>query len=293
MAIATPLMLSAEDLEPRRWAHIPTGLDIIGAGYAYTTADILFDPALRIENVEMTMQTWAIKYIHTFAVMDKSARIELGQAYQKGHWEGLVQGQYTTVNRSGLADTNMRFAVNLYGAPPLRGKEYAVYQAQPGFETIIGAALIVQFPTGEYMSDKVINIGSNRYTFRPQLGALHKWDSLSFEYTGSVWIYTDNTNFNHGNTLKQDPTYTGQTHLVYVIQPGIWVGASAAYEFGSETTVSGRNMNDHKENAYWSLGVGFPILKPLIGKVAYVGSHALENTGFNSESVTASISLSW
>lgn len=35
-AIVLPDQLKAQDLEPRRWGHLPTGVTVVGVGYAYT-----------------------------------------------------------------------------------------------------------------------------------------------------------------------------------------------------------------------------------------------------------------
>ena len=40
----------AQDLEPRRWALLPTGFNFIGGGVGYGRGDILFDPVLQIED---------------------------------------------------------------------------------------------------------------------------------------------------------------------------------------------------------------------------------------------------
>ena len=148
------------------------------AAYAYTEADIFIDPALLLENVKMEMDTWAGKYIRTFALFDKSSRIDVTQAYQEGKWTGILDGTRASTSRSGWSDTFVRVAMNLYGAPPLRGKSFASYRSKVNVETIVGMALVVRLPTGEYKKDKLINLGQNRFAFRPQLGVTHtrgKW----------------------------------------------------------------------------------------------------------------------
>lgn len=87
------------------------------------------------------------------------------------------------VYRNGLADTSVRFAVNLIVAPPLAGKEFAEYRAKADHETIVGMGLVLQLPTGQYYDNKLINLGDNRFTFRPQLGAVHNWGRWSGEFT--------------------------------------------------------------------------------------------------------------
>ena len=284
----------AEDLEPRRWNHLPTGLHVFGAGYAYTDADIGFDPVLQIRDATMELHTAVAKYVYTFALLERSARIELAQGWQHGRWEGLLAGAPAATEREGLTDTIARFAMNLYGAPPLAGKEFAAYRAQPrDIETIVGAAVVVQMPTGEYLPDRLINLGSNRFTITPQLGVQHNRGELSLEYTGSVWFYTDNTDFFGGNTLAKDPLYALQGHLIYHFPARLWAGLSGAYTHGGETAVNGVDSDDHDENVIFSLSAGFPLYGPLSGKLAWIGSRTQEDTGMDSDSVVVAVSLIW
>src|SRR5210317_2073509 len=253
LILGLPILCFAQELEPRRWSHLPTGKNFVGGGYAYSEADIFLDPVLRIEDGEMEMHTWALKYIRTFELLQKSARIDFTQAYQDGRYTGLLNGVPTSIKRSGLADSVLRFAINLYGAPPLEGKKFAAYRAKANVETVFGTALVVQLPTGDYMDDKLINLGTNRFTFRPQLGVVHNRGKWSMELTGAVYLYTDNDDFFNGNKLEQDPYYAIQTHLIYAFQPGFWASASAGYGHGGESKVNGEEKNDIRENLAWAL----------------------------------------
>jgi hypothetical protein len=293
LILGLPFLCLAQELEPRRWSHLPIGTNFAGGGYAYTKADISFDPVLRIENAKMEMHTWAVQYIRTFELFQKSARIGFIQGFQEGRWTGLVDGVSTSIKRRGLSDSILRFATNLYGAPPLKGKEFAAYRARVNVETIVGTALVVQLPTGEYKDDKLINLGTNRFTFRPQLGVVHNRGKWSMELTGEVWLYTDNDDFFNGNKLEQDPLYTLQTHLVYTFRPGLWAAAGAGYAYGGETTVNGEEKNDRKENLAWELSLGYPIMHQLGVKVAYLGTRSQKSVGQDTDSIAAGFSIFW
>ena len=284
---------SGEDMEPRRWAHLPIDTNFIGAAYAFTKADIDFDPVLKIEDGQMEMHSWAVKYIRTFELFEKTARIDLLQVYQKGRWTGLLNSIPTTVRRSGWYDTNLRFAINLYGSPPLQGKEYADYHAATAVETIIGTGLSVQLPTGDYLDDKLINLGTNRFTFRPQIGVVHSHGDWSFETTGLIELYTDNNDFFNGGKLEQDPLYIIHSHLIYTFHPGIWGGASAGYDYGGQSTVDGTRKDDRKQNLYWAFSFGFPVNRHLGAKIAYIGSRTQESTGIDSDTFSVGFSAFW
>jgi len=293
LILGLPILCLSQELEPRRWSHLPTGKNFVGGGYVYTKADIFFDPVLRIEDAEMEMHTWAFKYIRTFELLQKSARVDFTQGYQEGRWDGLLNGAPASTKRSGLTDSILRFAINWYGAPPLKIKEFKAYRAKIDVETIFGTALVVHLPTGEYMSDKFINLGTNRFTFRPQIGVVHNRGKWSFELTTAVWLYTDNNDFYNGSKLEQDPYFTSQIHLVYTFRPGLWASASAGYGYGGESTIDGIEKNDRRENLAWALSVGCPITRQLGVKFVYLSSRTQKSIGQDTDSIGVSFNIFW
>ncbi len=297
-ALALALLLlprpgHGQDIEPRRWSHLPIGANFAGAAYAYTTGDISLNPELKIQNGQFDLQTIGLKYIRSFELLGKSARVDLVQPYQFGHWTGLLNGVPGTADRNGFADTSARFAVNLIGAPPLAGKEFAEYRAKADHETIVGAGLIVQFPTGQYYDDKLINLGNNRFAFRPQLGVVHNWGKWTAELTGQGWFFTDNNDFFNGKRLEQDPMYGADSHLIYTFRPGLWVSGSFGYAGGGETAVNGVSNNDNQCNIGWGLAVGLPISRAVGVKLAYIGTRTEVSTGMNSDTFLCAISVMW
>ena len=215
----------AQDIEPRRWSHLPIGSNFLGAGYAYTEGEIFLNPVLRIEDGEFDLNTTAVKYIHSFELLGKSARVDITQPYQTGTWSGLLDGVPTSVDRGGWSDGLLRLAVNLIGAPPLAGREFAQYNAATECETIVGVGLLLQVPTGEYLEDKLINLGTNRFTITPQFGVVHNRGKWSAEFSGSASFYTENDEYFNGNTLEEDVYFVGQGHLSYTFFPGLWLSA--------------------------------------------------------------------
>ena len=293
LVLLVALPATAQELDPRRWSHLPTGINIAGGGYAYTDAKIGVDPVLQLENVELEMNTSVAKYIRTFELFDKSARIDLTQTYRDGQWTGVLNGAPASTKRGGLSDTVVRLAINLIGAPPLEGKEYAAYRAQTDVETIVGVGLAVRLPTGEYMDDKLINLGTNRYTFRPQLGVVHTRGKWSIELTGAVWIFTDNDEFFNGSKLENDPLYILHGHLIHTFRPGFWMGASAGYDFGGKSTLDGVEKDDRKGNLSWALSLGFPITPKLGVKVAYIQTRTQEPVGKDTDTIIVGFSTFW
>ena len=284
---------SAQVLEPRRWTHLPIDTNFLGGGYAYDNSKISFDPVLRIEGAKREVHKWAARYIRTFELFDKSARFDVTQSWQEGRWDGLLNGVPTTVTRQGWSDTIARFAVNLIGAPPLKGKAFAEYRAKTDVETLVGAAVAIHLPTGQYKKDKLINLGSNRFTFRPQLGVVHNRGPWSFELTGSAWLFTDNNSFFNGNRLEQDPIYTIQGHVDHTHSTGLRLSLGGAYGIGGRSTVNGETKNDKKEQFAWKAGASFPVTPKINFRTTYVGYHKQSFVGTDSHIYGVGFSTFW
>lgn len=283
----------ALDLSPRRWNHLPIGTNFAGVAYAYTEADFFVDPAILLEDVEMTMDIWAGKYIRTFELFDKSARIDLTQAHMEGEWKGLVNGVPAEVSRSGWSDTFVRLAVNLYGAPPLHAKAFASYRSELRNETIVGMALAIRLPTGEYLEDKLINLGQNRFAFRPQLGVVHSHGKWAAEATGEVAFYMENNDFFNGNIREQKPRYSIDLDLVYTFRPGLWVGAGIGYNSGGENTINGIDKDDKRQNVVWGFNLSYPF-NPYSGiSITYIANRTQESVGFDSDTLSVALSVAW
>lgn len=283
----------AQDIEPRRWSHLPEAGNFAGAAYSVTTGDILFEPELRIENAQVDLQTFAGKYIRSFELLGKSARVDVIQPYQIGHWTGLLNGVPAKVDREGWADTTLRFAVNLFGAPPLAGQEFADYRARTERETIVGMGLVVQLPTGQYDQDKLINLGFNRFAFRPQLGVVHDWGKWSAELTTAASIFADNDQFYQGTRLQQDPMYSADGHLIYTFRPGLWLSASVGYGGGGTTAVNSVANDNQQSNLGWGLGLGIPINRAVGLKFAYIGTRTQARTGLDADTFTFGVAVAW
>ena len=166
----------AQDLEPRRWTPLPSGLNVIAVGYVRTQGDVFFDPVLQIEDAEVDGHTVVLSYVRSFKVGRKLARFDMLLPWQNIRWTGLLDGAPATASRVGLADPWVRLSVILAGAPAAGSSQ----QQSAKSSTIIGAAIAAQLPLGEYLDDKLLNLGQNRVVIRPQIGVLHTRGQWSY-----------------------------------------------------------------------------------------------------------------
>ena len=282
-----------QDIEPRRWSHLPLDANFLGVAYVYTNGDIFLNPVLQIEDGGFDLKTYSLKYIRSFELFDKSARIDITQNYQSGEWSGLQAGQPISTERDGWADTTVRFAVNLIGAPPLAGKEFVEYRQHAECETIIGVGLAADLPTGEYLDDKLINLGNNRFAIRPQLGAVHTRGKWTGELTTSVNFFTDNDDFFNGKQLEQDPVFFAQGHLIYNFTPGLWISSSVGYFCGGQSTIDGTTSDDRKSDLGWAISMGVPITRNFGLKITYIGIRTLTSIGTDTDTFALGCSVMW
>ena len=278
----------AQDTEPRRWAQIPTGVNFFGMGYNYSEGDIFFDPLLKIEDGDFKLHGVGVSYIRTLAFMGKSARVDFTLPYKAGRWEGLLDGEYVSVRRRGPGDARARFSVLLYGGPAETLQEFSKSEKS---NTVVGAALAVTMPTGGYNSDRLINLGTNRWIIRPQVGVTHTRGKWTGEVTGSLFLYADNNNFWQDTKLETDPLFAGQAHLIYTFRPGLWASVSTAYGWGGEATVNGDAKNNPSGNWLTALSFGFPINRKQGIKIAWIRGRTQKPTGADVDSLILGYSL--
>ena len=279
----------AQEVEPRRWSHLPVGANFASVGYVYSDVDIFVDPALQLEDVRAEMHAAVFSYVRALDVFGKSGRIDFLVPYSMGRWEGLVQGEPASTRRSGFNDPRFRFAVNLLGSPAQRGAAFRQFKVN----TIVGAALEITAPLGEYQEDKLINLGGNRWIIRPQIGVVHNWDKWAAEITMSAWFYTDNDDFNGGQTREWDPLFSVQSHLIYTFRPGLWASLSAAYGDGAGSTINGVEARDRIGKFLWAAGLGFPIDRRQGFSIVYMSGETTKDTGDDFGRVIVSYSMMW
>jgi hypothetical protein len=219
---------SAQDLEPRTYANTPVGLNFLVAGYAYGTSGVATDPAIPLQNASIQTHSTFLAYAHALDVWGKSGKFDIVLPYAWVSGSAEFAGQPRECEVSGLGDPRLRFSLNIYGAPALSLKEYRDYRQ----DLIVGASLQVFAPLGQYDSSKLVNIGTNRWTIKPELGISKALGPLTLELAAGVSIYTDNHDFLGGQTRAQDPIYSVQGHAIYSLWSGIWVAVDGTYYTG-------------------------------------------------------------
>jgi len=135
--------------------------------------------------------------------------------------------------------------VNLYGAPAMTPKEFASYRQA----TILGVSVTMAPPLGQYDSTKLVNLGTHRWSVKPELGLSRAFGRWVVEAMAGVWLFTDNTDFFGGRTRTQDRIVATQVHVTYRFKRSMWLAADANYFTGGQTTIDGTQNLDLQRNS--------------------------------------------
>ncbi len=272
----TPTAFSQE-LTPRAYWPAPHGTKIAFAGYAYSTGDIVTDPSLPVVGVDSTIRTGIVGYQQTINLSGRTANIQFELPYTDGSTDGVYRGDPVNRQVSGIGDFAATLSLNLMGAPTMTAAEFQKYRQNP--QPIVATSLRVVAPTGEYESDKLINIGTNRWAAKIKLAYLRpmpkKW---VLEMAAGVWFFEDNDEF-VGSKREQEPITALDLSLVKRFRPGFWGSIDANYYLGGRTTVDGDKRADFQRNSRVGFSLAYPFAKRHAIKASFSGGVVTESGG--------------
>lgn len=257
--------VQAQDMEPRAYSASPIGTNFLVGGYAHAHGAIATDPSIPIENLKAKVNTALAGYSRTFALAGQTASAAVLLPYAWGTFTGDVQDQSREVSRAGIGDLRLRLAANLLGGAALTPEQFA--RREPG--TTLGASVTMVVPTGEYHPEHLINIGSNRWAIKPELGLSQPLGNWFADAAAGVWFFTDNTQFFGANDRSQQPLWSFQAHGGYNFRPGLWLAADATYYTGGESSINGAAKNDTLATSRYGLTLSIPLADSVSVKLAW------------------------
>jgi len=268
LAILVYGRLSAQDLEARSYSVVPKGMHALAMSYTFSHGNIITDFASPIQNLDVNTSAINLGYVQTFGLFNKLARIQVAMPYGFLNGTATYLGADTSGSRSGFLDAKIKFGFNLFGSPLLAPKEFRLFQEH----TVLGASIVISVPVGQYYPAKLINLGTNRWGFKPEVGFSHREGRLYYELYTGVWFFTANNEFLQKSSLDQKPLVALQAHVDYIFKSSIWVAVNAGLARGGESSINDVEQDDEQRN--WRIGATFsmPINK-------HQSIKALINTG--------------
>ena len=255
---------------------------------AHSEGGVLTDPSLPVTDIEAQIDALGFGYGRTFGIAGRSANMALAAPYVHLDASGNIGENRASVSREGVGDTKLRFAMNLFGAPAMTPREFA--QREP--KTTLGASLTVNIPTGEYDPDKLVNIGTNRWAAKAELGLTYPRGKWMLETYLGAWFFADNGDFFGGQKREQDPLTSIQAHVSYTFKPRLWLALNTTYYFGGQTTIDGIHKQDRQSNSRAGLTFSMPVGNRYSIKLSW-SRGATTRIGSNFTNYGASLQYAW
>jgi hypothetical protein len=159
---------------------------------------------------------------------------------------GVAPGSSLSQSASGYADPSVQLDVNLFGTSQLKSTVDLV-NYEPTWT--IDAAVLLAFPIGQYDSDKLVNMGLNRWygrialPFKYHFGTFSPGYKSSFELTPSVWLFAENDDF-VGQKLGNDPLWQIESHLTHDFTRSFFGSLDLLYRGGFKSEINGVEVGE-------------------------------------------------
>ena len=244
-----PDKVYAQFTDPRNYDNTPVGTNQVELAYAYARSNASIDTSLIVTGARVNLNQGSIGYTRYFGLFHRLfwVKATLPMAGLDGSISDTkVQGSVT-----GTGDTSYQISALLKGGPALSLAQFENYKPT----TTVGMSISITAPTGLYDSIKVLNLGSDRWSFKPEIALSHpfgpeqKWQLDAY---ANAYFFTNNTSYHGVEILRQDPLPGIEGHMSYSFVNSLWVSFDTRYSLRGVTFVNGVNQNNSQQN--FSLG---------------------------------------
>lgn len=282
-ALLVPLWAAAQELDPRTYSPAPVGTAIVVSGFGSSQGGFILDPSLGIENVEADLWFTTTGFGYVFDLGGRQARVLAVLPVAWGDISGEVGKEVQRQDLEGLTDPRLKLSVGLWGAPALTAEELA----RAPRRTLVGASLTVVPPWGQYDSGRLVNLGNNRWGFKPEIGVAQPVGRFTLEGYAGVWLFTTNDAYFPGRAeRRQDPVVSLQGHVGYALPGRAWLALNGTWFSGGQTEVDGAVNPDRQSNLRLGGTLSLPITRWQSIKLVYsTGTVTRRGSDYNTVSV--------
>ncbi len=286
----------AQDLAPRAYLITPIHSNAVTLTYSFYDGGIIFDGTIPITGATARVHVPVLSYSHSLSFFGRTAAFTASLPYGVGNFHGTVVGAEASAYRSGLLPPTLRFSVNLIGGPAMNAPEFIKWRQK----TILGASIKLVPLAGQYDPTKLINLGNNRWSIKPELGYSRRWSHWILDAYGAVWFFTDNHEFFSNNqfspgtnTQSETPVGSFEGHLSYDFKPRLWISADGNYWFGGTTSINGvQNPVTLQRNSRVGVTASIPLTRHQSIKLSY-NNGAYIRYGGNYQNISVAWQYSW
>jgi hypothetical protein len=273
LVVAGAGTLHGQDLSPRAYVITPVGTNAITLNNIFNDGHLRFEGTVPITGATGRLDVPALTLIRSVSLFGRSGNVAATLPYGVGTFKGTVAEAEVSAYRSGLMDSIFRVSINLKGAPAMDLPAFRQWRQK----TLIGVSLKVVPPTGQYDPTKLINLGSNRWSWKPEVGLSRRWGSWVLDGYVGAWFFTRNPEFFSRNVYfagtrsqSQKPIAAFEAHLSYDVRPRLWISADVNFWYGGKTSVEGtENPNTLQKSSRIGLTASVPLTRHQSLKAGY------------------------
>jgi len=240
-----PNQSCAQFTDPHTYENTPVGINQLELSYAYVNSNTSIDTSLIIMGAKFTVNQGTIDYTRYFGFLHRLMWVEAGVPVAS--LSGSLGGTNINSSTAGTGDSIYALAMLLKGGPALSVDEFERYKPT----TTLGVSFTITAPTGLYHPNNILNIGSDRWSFKPEAALTHPFgpeQSWEFSAYANVFFFSDNTTYRGREILKQQPLPGLEGHISYSLTQNVWLAFDTRYSFRGTTFLNGVNQNNAQQN---------------------------------------------
>jgi hypothetical protein len=243
----------AQSIEPRAYSPAPVGTHFAIVALTDSRGAIPTDPDLPLSDIDINVRAVLLAYATSLNLFGKSAKFDFIAPIGRLKGKATYFGEPIERDVSGLGDPLGRMTILLHGAPAMNLAQFRNYKQ----DLVLGASVQVSIPMGQYAEDRLLNLSTNRWSIKPELGASKSWGRWTLETAVGATFFTTNDEFFGGHKREQKPIYSAQGHVIYNLAPGTWVALNLSWFGGGRTTIDGVRDDNLQKN--WRTGAVFAV----------------------------------
>jgi hypothetical protein len=235
----------AQFTDPRTYQNTPVGINQLEVAYAYVHSNTSIDTSFIVSGAKFNLNQGLVDYTRYFAFLHRMAWVEASLPI--ANLSGFITGTDITGSTTGTGDSGYTAAMLLKGGPALSPDQFANAKTT----TSIGVSLSITAPTGQYDPNKLLNLGSDRWSFKPELAISRPFgpgQRFVFDAYANSYFYTNNTSYRGAQVLRQRALLGLEGHLSYNFNNSLWASLDTRYSFLGDTIVSGVNQDNSQRN---------------------------------------------
>ena len=240
-----PYQAFGQFTDPHNYDNTPVGTNQIELAYAYARSDVSIDTGLVIAGAKLSLNKGTVQYSHYFRLANHVMWVDASVPI--AGLDGSVTRTNIRGSINGAGDSSYQLSALLKGARALTVAEFDDYKPA----TIVGVSLGVTAPTGQYHPNKLLNLGSDRWSFKPEIALSHPFGSeqkwMLDAYTNCEF-YTGDASYRGHEVLRQQPLPGFEGHISRSPTERLWISFDTRYSFRGTTSIDGLDQNDGQQN---------------------------------------------